>query len=269
VFTGFYLVVLGYVMWMYFGEFIQCAQPNVYQSTTNDLLKKDDPDNDLVTLFPVISFLDYSQPKPWPKGLPAVPFSDITCHFAVEFGRATSNYMLSLPATPIKLNGDCNEKFREMYKKKTGKDDETLSKTHYLICPDTTRLPLLGDGINCRDSGPCSYYTFTIYKHLGPTAHCNPINYERLVVSMNYINPELTVDDYHDPWSYGIDTEWTNLSQTQSQIMVINHFYIRLETDARRFGLKSLSQKEKKLVLSPVVRIDKSPYLTLAKYPYL
>ena len=45
---------------MYFGEFFECAHPNAYESITNDLLKEDDPDNDLANLFPVISFLDYS-----------------------------------------------------------------------------------------------------------------------------------------------------------------------------------------------------------------
>jgi hypothetical protein len=211
-FTALYLVVLGYISWVYFGEFIQCAQPNVYQSTTNDLFMKDDPDNDLANLFPVISFLDYSQPRPWPKGLPAVPFADIACNFRVEFGHATSSHWLNLPPTPIPLNEDCNAKFREMYKKKTGRDDETLSKTRYLFCPDTTKLPLVGDGTECQVGGPCSYYSFKIHKHLGQTAHCNPINVENAVVSISYINPKLTVDDFHNPWSYQIDTEWTSLS---------------------------------------------------------
>jgi hypothetical protein len=254
---------------MYFGEFVKCDEPNVYESTKKYLLEADDPNNNLSNLFPVISFLDYSQPRPWPKGLPAVPFSDITCHFAVKFGHATASGWLSLPVTPIPLNGDCNAKFREMYKKKTGKDDETLSKTGYLICPDTTKLPLVGDNTDCKGDGPCSYYSLRIYNHFGSTAHCNPINYERIVVSISYINPILSVDDYHYPWSYEIDTEWTTLSQTQSQILVINHFYTTLETDARRFGLRSLSNTEKKLMRNPVVRIDKSPYLSLPEYPYL
>jgi hypothetical protein len=178
----------------------------------------------LATLFPVISFLDYSQPRPWLKGLPAVPFSDITCHLEVEFGHAISSTWLGDPSTPIPLNGDCNAKFREMYKKKTGKDDETLSKFHYLICPDTDKLPLVGDGTDFQASGSSSYYNFRIYKHSRPTTHCNPINFERIVVSISYINPKLTVDDFDNPWSYEIDTEWTTLSQNQSQIVVINHF---------------------------------------------
>jgi hypothetical protein len=114
---------------VYFVEFVQCAQPNAYESTKKYSLENDDPDNDLANLFPVISFLDYSRPRPWPMALPAVPFSDITCHFGVEFVHATSSAWDRLPTTPIPLNGDCNAKFREMYKKKTDKDDETLSET--------------------------------------------------------------------------------------------------------------------------------------------
>jgi hypothetical protein len=269
VFTALYLVVLGYISWMYFGEFIQCAQPNVYESIKDDLLRADDPDNNLANLFPVISFLDYSQQRPWPKGLPAVPFADITCHFGVKFGLNTANGWLSVQATPIPLNGDCNAKFKEMHKIKTGKDDETISKTHYLFCPDTTKLPLVGDGTECQGNGPCSYYSFEITNHFGPTDHCNPLNLDSTIVSISYINPKLTVDDFHNPWSYQIETEWTSLSQTQSQILIINHFYTTLETDARSFGLKSQPRTEKKLVRSPVVRIDTSPYLELAGYPYI
>jgi hypothetical protein len=232
-------------------------------------LKVDDPDNDLAALFPVISFLDYSQPRPWPKGLPAVPFSDITCNFRVEFGQSTSDGFLYRPLTPIPLSGDCNAKFKEMYKKKTGKDDETLSKTHYLICPDTTKLPLVGNGTECQGSGPCSYYSFMIYKRVGPTAHCNPINYNRIDVLISYINPKLTVDDFHNPWSYGLNNVSFSFSQTQTQLMVIHHFFTSLETDARSFGLKSKSNIQKKLVMSPVVYTDKSPYLTSESYPYL
>ena len=261
-FTALYVVALGFIIWMYFGEFIQCTEPNVYESTTADLLDQDDPDNDLATLFPVISFLDYSRPRPWPKGLPAVPFSDITCHFGVKFGHATSSIWLTLQTTPIPLNADCNAKFREMYKNKTGNDDETLSKTHYLICPDTDKLPLVGDGINCQGKGPCSYYNFMIYKHHKSTAHCNPIDYDRIVVHISYINPKLTVGDFHDPWSYQLDTKWTSFSQTQTQITVIDHFFTTLETDARSFGIRSPSSIEKKLVSNPVVRLDKSPYLS-------
>ena len=197
---------------MYFGEFILCSQPNVYESTKKNMLKEDDPVSDLANLFPVISFLDYSQPRPWPKGLPSVPFSDINCHFPVEFGHATESAWLSLPVTPIPLNGDCNAKFRKMYKEKTGKDDETLSQTHYLICPDTDKLPLVGDGIECQGSGPCSYYSFRIYNHRKSTAHCNPINPDRIFVYITYINPKITVNDFHNPWSYGIESEWTTLS---------------------------------------------------------
>jgi hypothetical protein len=176
VFTGLYVVVLVFLFWVYFGEFVQCAQPNVYEISGNDLLEENDPDNNLAALFPVFSFLDYSRPRPWPKGLPAVPFSDITCHFGVKFGLNTANSWLLSPVTQIPLNGDCNSKFKEMYKTKTGKEDEIFSKTRYLICPDTTKLPLVGDGTDCQGSGPCSYYSFMIYKHFGSTAHCNPIN---------------------------------------------------------------------------------------------
>jgi hypothetical protein len=263
------VAALGYVIWVYFGEFIQCKQPNVYESTQKYSLEEDDPDNDLSNLFPVISFLDYSQPRPWPMAIPAIPFSDITCNFRVQFGHATSSAWLRLPATPIPVNGDCNAKFREMYKKKTGKDDETLSKTRYLICPDTDKLPLVGDGTDCLGSGPCSYYTFTIFKHFGPTDHCNPINLEETIVSMSYINPKLTVNNFHDPWTYEIDTEWSVLSQYQFQIMSIDHFYTTLETDARRFGIRSLSHTNKKLMRNPVLRIDKSPNPSYGQIPYL
>jgi hypothetical protein len=201
--------------------------------------------------------------------LPAVPFSDITCHFAVEFGHATSSAYEATVPTPIPINGDCNAKFKEMYKKKTGKDDETLSKTRYLICPDTDKLPLLGDDTDCQGSGPCSHYTFTINSHFGPTAHCSPFNLDSFTVSISYINPKLRVDDYHDPWSYEIDTEWSILSQNQTQIISIDHFYTTLITDAHRFGLNSLSHTEKKLTRNPVVRVDKSPYLSHGYFPYL
>ena len=98
---------------MYFSEFAYCDQPNVYESSKRNLLEADDPDNDLSNLFPVISFLDYSRPLPWPKGLPAVPFADITCNFRVEFGHNTSNFDLGHEPTPIPINGDCNAKFIE------------------------------------------------------------------------------------------------------------------------------------------------------------
>jgi hypothetical protein len=254
---------------VYFGEFIKCAEPNVYQSTKKYSINEDDLDNDLLNLFPVISFLDYSQPRPWPKALPAVLFSDITCHFGVEFGHATSDAWLRLPLTPIPLNGDCNAKFRQMYKKKTGKDDEILSETRHLICPDTDKLPLVGGGTDCTGKGPCSYYTFSIFKHFGPTDHCNPINLAESIISISFINPKLTVNDFHDPWSYEIDTEWSILSHKQTQIMSIDHFYTTLETDARRFGLKSNSHTEKKLMRNPVVRVDKSPYPSHGMIPYL
>jgi hypothetical protein len=268
-FTAIYVMVLGYITWMYFGEFIHCSQPNVYESSVNELFKEDDPDNDMTALFPVISFLDYSQPRPWPKGLPAIPFSDITCNFRVEFGQSTSNAWLFLPVTTIPLNGDCNAKFKEMYKKKTGKDDETISNTHYLICPDTEKLPLVGDGTECQGSGPCKYYSFMIFKRFGSTAHCNPINYNRIEFLVSYINPKLTVDDFDNPWSYRLDNVPGSFSQSQTQIMIINHFFTTLETDSRNFGLKSQTNKEKKLVQSPVVYIDKSPYLNSDDYPFL
>jgi hypothetical protein len=254
---------------VYFGEFIKCTEPNVYQSTKKYSIKDDHLDNDLLNLFQMISFLDYSQPRQWPKALPAVTFSDITCHFGVEFGHATSDAFLYLPTTPIPLNGDCNSKFREMYKKKNGKDDETLSETRHLICPDTDKLPLVGDGTDCPGSGPCSYYTFSIFKHFGPTDHCNPINFDETIVSISYINTKLTVDTFHDPWSYEIDTEWSILSQKQTQFMSIDHFYNTLETDARRFGLKSNSHTDKKLMRNPVLRVDKSPYPRDGTIPYL
>ena len=156
-----------------------------------------------------------------------------------------------------------------MYKEKTGKDDETLSKTRDLICPDTDKLPVAGDGTKCKGSEPCSYYSFDIHRNESRiTDHCNPLQIRTLLVVINFINPKLTVDDFDDPWSYEIDTEWSTLSETQHSIMIINHFYTTLETDARRFGLKSLSNTEKKLMRNSVVRIDKGPFLTLAQ-PYL
>ncbi len=99
-----------------------------------------------------------------------------------------------------------------------------LTQTRHLICPDIDKLPLVGDETDCPGGGPCGYYTFSISKHFGPTDHCNPINLEETTVYMSYINPKLTVDDFDNPWSYEIDTEWTTLSQNQSQIVVINHF---------------------------------------------
>ena len=90
-----------------------CAKPNVFESSSKDLLKEGDPDNDLANLFPTISFVDYSQPRPWPREFPSVPFSDITCHFRVHFGQEVNNAWLWLPETPIPLNGDCNAKFNE------------------------------------------------------------------------------------------------------------------------------------------------------------
>jgi hypothetical protein len=127
----------------------------------------------------------------------------------------------------------------------------------------------VGDGIDCTGSGPCSYYTFTIFKHFGPTDHCNPINLEETMVTISYIIPKLTVNDFHDPWSYEIDTEWSFLSQNQTQKMCIDHFYTTLETDSRRFGLKSHPHTEKKLMRNPVLRIDKSPWPSHGNMPYL
>ena len=269
VFTALYVVVLGYITWMYLSEFIQCAEPNVYEATTNNFLKEDEPENDLANLFPVISFLDYSRPRPWPKGLPAVPFSDIKCHFGVKFSHNTGNSWLLNPAPPIPLIGNCNEKFKEMYKKKTGKDDETFSKTRYLMCPDIPNLPLVGDGTACQGSGPCGYYSFMMVKHFGSTAHCNPINYDSLILFISYINPKLTVDDYQNPWSYEIESEWTSFSQTQSQMLIINHFITTLETDSRSFGFSPRSKTEKKLVWNPVSRINKTAFLSHGRNPYI
>jgi hypothetical protein len=243
---------------VYFDEFVHCAHPHVIESTQNYSLEKDDPDNDMANLFPVISFVDYSLPRPWPMALPAVPLSDITCHFGVLFGHGTTDSWLNPSPTPIPLNGDCNAKFKKMYKKKNLKEDETIFESRYLICPDTDKLPLMGNGTDCQGGGPCSYYMFTIYKHFGSTAHCNPINLDHTIVSITYINPKLTVDDFDNPWSYGLDTEWSFLSQTQTQIMEIHHFYTTLETDARSFGLRSPSKIEKKLTRNSVLRVDKS-----------
>jgi hypothetical protein len=113
------------------------------------LFKVNDPDADLKNLFLAFSFHDYDRPKPWPMGLPAVPYSDIVCHFGLVFIHATSNAWLGDHGTPIPLNGDCNAKFKEHYKKKTGRDDDDWSKTQYLICPDTENLPLTGMGLQC------------------------------------------------------------------------------------------------------------------------
>jgi hypothetical protein len=108
-----------------------------------------------------------------------------------------------------------------------------------------------------------------MFKHFGSTAHCNPIDYDSLFVNISWINPKLTVDDFNDPWSHEIDTEWFSFSKTQTQIIIINHFYTTLETDSRRFGLGSVNEVEKKLVQNPVVRNDKSPYASHGLYPYL
>jgi hypothetical protein len=92
---------------------------------------------------------------------------------------------------------------------------------------------------------------------------------DMIIVNISYINPKLKEDSFHDPWTYEIDTETTTLSQTQTNMMVIKHFYTTLETVARRFGLKSLSNTEKKLTRNPVVRDDKSPNLSHSYFPYL
>jgi hypothetical protein len=223
----------------------------------------------LAALFPVISFLDYSLPAPWPTLLPKVPFSDILCNFRVKFGHSTTNQWLLRNSTEIPLNGNCNAKFREIYKKKTGKDDETLSKTRYLICPDTNKLPLAGEGTDCKGTGPCSYYGLSIYKQSNSTAHCNPLYIDALVVTINYISPKLTVDDFDNPWSYGITDDWNNLSQSDTQILKISHFYTTLETDARSFGLGEGNKIEKKLVQNPVSRTNKAPYQDTDYHPYL
>jgi hypothetical protein len=86
---------------------------------------------------------------------------------------------------------------------------------------------------------------------LTTTAHCNPLTIETLVVMINYINPKLKVDDFDNPWSYGIDEEWTNLSEAQIQILKISHFYTELQTDGRAFGLSEGENVEKKLVRNP------------------
>ena len=88
-------------------------------------------------------------------------------------------------------------------------------------------------------------------------------------MSISYINPRLEVDNFHDPWSYEIDTEFTILSQNQTQVMIIDHFLTTLETDARSIGFMSRSKIEKKLVLNPVTQVDKSPFLSHGLHPYL
>jgi hypothetical protein len=108
-----------------------------------------------------------------------------------------------------------------------------------------------------------------IYKHFKSTAHCNPINYDSLILFISYINPKLTVGDFKNPWSYGIESEWTSFSQTQSQMMIINHFYTTLETDARSFGFSPRSHTEKKLVHNPVARKNKTAFLSHGKNPYI
>jgi hypothetical protein len=186
-FTALFVLVLGFIIYSYFGEFISCTHPNVFESNSHASFQKSDPDNDLTAVFPVFSFLDYSRAKPWPKRLPAVPFSDITCHFTVEFTHNTVNSWLNTPGAKIPMNGDCNAKFKEIYKQKTGRTDETLTEQHYLTCPDTDKLPLIGDGENCNDTSGCSYYDFKILPKSGSTAHCNPVSYPNLVISLSYI----------------------------------------------------------------------------------
>jgi hypothetical protein len=108
-----------------------------------------------------------------------------------------------------------------------------------------------------------------IFKRLGSTAHCNTLNYDRIEILISYINPKLTVDNFDNPWSYGLNTVASSFSQAQSQILKIGHFYTTLETDARSFGLSPRSNIEKKLVQNPVVIQDKSPYMISQNYPYL
>jgi hypothetical protein len=187
IFTALYVLVLGFVIFSYFREFITCSQPNVYESTSHSSFQKSDPDNDMTAIFSVFSFLDYSMAQPWPKGLPAVPFSDISCHFTLEFTHSTVNSWLGTTGTQIPINGACNAKFKEFYKQKTGKTDETLTEHHYLICPDTDKLPLVGDGENCGDTLGCSYYNFQIIPKTGSTTHCNPVSYANLLVNISYI----------------------------------------------------------------------------------
>jgi hypothetical protein len=216
--------------------------------TTNNPILGDDPDNDLAILLPVISFLTWSRTH---RGMESVPFSDITCNFGVKFALITYSQLSNnpTPPTPIPINGDCNAKFREMYKKKTGKDDETLSETCYLICPDTDKLPLAGEGKKCLGSETCKYYSFTIEND--PTTPCETLYPASITVVINYINPKLTVDDFDNPWSYEIIQEWTNFSDKIYQINKIGHYYIALETNARAFGLTEGTTVEKILTAVP------------------
>jgi hypothetical protein len=80
-------------------------------------------------------------------------------------------------------------------------------------------------------------------------------------MSVSWLNPSLTVDNFDNPWSYAIETETATLSIVQSQIIIMKHYFTSLETDARGFGIMSGSKSEKKLMRDKYVRVDSSPYI--------
>jgi hypothetical protein len=149
VFTAIYAIVLGIIIWVYFSEFVMCKSPSVFETQSHGPIEPNDPDNDLMTLFPVFSFVDHSRAKPWSKKLPTVPWADVTCHFVLQFAHQTKDANDLPTGSPIPLMGDCNAKFKEMYKSQTGIDDENLTSQVDVVCPDTTKLPMTGEGYDC------------------------------------------------------------------------------------------------------------------------
>jgi hypothetical protein len=88
-------------------------------------------------------------------------------------------------------------------------------------------------------------------------------------MSVSWLNPRLTVDDFKSPWSYAIETETATISKKQSQFIIMKHSYTSLETDARGFGIMSNLKLEKKLTREKDVRVDRSPYQNVPFHPYL
>ena len=79
-------------------------------------------------------------------------------------------------------------------------------------------------------------------------------------MSVSWLNPSLTVDDFQNPWSYSIKAETATISKVQSQIIIMKHYFTSLETDARGFGIMSGAKYEKTLMRNKYVRVDSSPY---------
>ena len=260
VFTAIYAIILGFIIWVYFSEFFMCQSPSVFESPSHGPLEPNDPDNDLMAVFPVFSFVDYSRPEPWPKKLPTVPWADVTCHFVLEFAHQTISANKFPTGTPIPLKGDCNAKFKEMYKSHTGIDDETLTSRVDVVCPDTTKLPMTGEGEDCQSDVACSYYTFKMWAQPGSTAHCNAIDKTQFGVNLSQFSHKVSVDDFGNPWGMRVSTEPTVISQTQSQLIDVGWFYTKLQTEARQFGIGGQPVESKKLTQNVLIKVKKLPY---------